>query len=116
MKMRHELTAARYKRDDIFRKKVGLNGRNAITLHTLHLLQLLDQPVKILFMLLSPLRSFSKIAQVHTRQHNLLHTFFSQLPHLPQGIFNTITPALASRQWNGTKRTLIIAPILYFQK
>src|SRR5438045_1585542 len=95
MKMGHEGVALCYKPDDIFRKEVRFNGRNAVALDACYLVQLPDKIIKTFIVHPTTIRTFTKVTQVYTGQNNFFYTILRQLPGLLHHVFNKVAAAAA---------------------
>lgn len=110
MEMRHEATGGGHIFYNLVRQQIGLNRRNAITLNAFYLIECFHQIEESLA------GRFSEISDIDSGQHNLFPTFGSSLPCLLHQRCDSPVATPSTGKRNGTVRTKVIAPILYFQE
>ena len=108
--MGRETTAGGDKLDRLVRDQVGLDGGDAITLNTFHLIERPDQVDETL------VGRFSEIADVDACQDDLLASFCRYLAGLRHKALDGTVAAAAPGKGNGTIGAEIIATVLYLQE
>ena len=108
--MRHEGTALGAVLDELVRNQIGFERADAVTLNALYPIERLNQVDKLLA------GSLTKVADVHTGEHNLLTTLGSGLLGLRYQRGNRWVARKTTGVGNGTVGAEVIATILHLQK